>query len=115
LPSAASAIGLRRHARDVDLPLDTRLKGRLGRAITNALVNPGRCGPTLRRTIRIVSSALRAQGFTEEGITARLCLLVHVVALNDGIDATSVVTGKPRWQELAERVSEWVTLDVHVT
>ena len=105
------SIGERRHGHRVDLPLDGRLRMRLGRAITNSLVNPSRSNPTLRRTIVAVGSALRAQGFTEEGIRARLALLIQSIALDRGLNAGSIVSGRPRWQELSDRVGEWIAND----
>jgi hypothetical protein len=37
---------------------------------------------------------------------------IHVIALEGGLDADSIVPGKPRWQELSERVSEWIVVEV---
>ena len=103
-------IGLTLHAAHVDLPLSDRLKVRIGRAIGNALTSPQRSMETLRRTVLLVASELRAQGFTDEGITARITLLMQSVALERGCDATSLVSGKPRWEELTERVVEWIAV-----
>jgi len=104
-------IGERRHARHVDLPIDGRLKTRLGRAITNSLIKPSSALPTLRHAVQSASVALRAQGFTDATIAAKLALLIQSLALEGGLDADSIVSGKPRWQELSERVAEWIAVD----
>ena len=104
-------IAEKRHARLVDLPLEARLRTRLGRAITSALIKPGRSFPALRRTVNAAADALRAQGFTEEGISARLAHVVQSIALDAGLDAASVMSGKSRWEELADHVRQWVSTD----
>jgi len=103
------SIGARRHGRLVDLPVDARLKARLGRAVTNALMTTsGRSTPPLRRAVDAVVDAMRVQGFTDEGIRARLAMLIQAIALDGGLDAGSILSGRPRWQELSDRVAEWV-------
>ena len=33
------------------------------------------------------------------------------IALAGGLDGTSVVSGKPRWKELVERIADWIVSD----
>lgn len=101
----------RRHARHVDLPLPNRLRARIGRAVAKALVDPVKSMPTLRRAVREAHAQLLAQGFTEAGIQARLSLLVQAIALDGGLDERSVVTRRPRWQELSDRIAQWIAED----
>jgi hypothetical protein len=104
-------IALRRRAAEINLPVSDRLRMRVGRALENALKTPRQSTPGLRRAIVLVAQELRAQGFTEEGIAARVAMLVQSVALARGLDTRSLVTGQSRSQELTERVVEWIAAD----
>lgn len=103
-------IGLRRYGRIVDLPLSTREKVRLGRAIVKALSSPQRSMATLRKTVLSLVAPLRACGWGDAEIVERLSMLVEDAALAYGLTTTSVLTGRPRWTDLCERIGEWVAL-----
>jgi len=107
-PISDEALGLRRYGRIVALPLSPRLKVRLGRAIVNALTNPQRCLPTLRRTTLVVVQTLRSQSPADDAITAQLRCLVEEIALSRGLSVASLLSGRPRWVDLADQVASWI-------
>jgi hypothetical protein len=69
--------------------------------------------PVLRTVVTILTQELRAQGFTDDQIRLRLAELVQTIALGRGFGENSLVSGKPRWQHLSDRIVEWVTIDGH--
>lgn len=101
-------MGLRRYRRIVALPLSPRLKVRLGRAIVNALTNPQRCLPTLQRTTLVVLQTLRSQSLADDAITAQLRSLIEEIALSRGLSVGSLLSGRPRWVDLADQVATWI-------
>src|SRR5579884_3054967 len=70
----------RRRAVDIAAPFNTRFKTRLERAVTQAIMNPSRALPTLRRAVIAATRELRCQGFDDERIHALFERLVEDVA-----------------------------------
>ena len=103
-------IGVRIRASEVDLPLSDRSKVRIGRAVANALANQQRSMLTLRRAVDLVPRQRGTQGFTEEAVIARVTLVVQTMAFARGRTERSLISGKARWQELNEYVTEWIAL-----
>jgi hypothetical protein len=101
-------IGLRRYAPGIDLPIDQRLRTRLGRALIYGLTNPVRGVPTTRRVVLIVRRALNAQGYSDDAVRLELERLMEEVALRHGLDTTSVLSGRSRRHELMARISDWI-------
>lgn len=102
------SMGARRYGSAVDLPLHTRMRVRLGRAIENALRHPQRCMPTLRRTIHAALPEPRVGGLADGEIVAKLGAVAEEIAREKHLDAASIVSGRPRWQELHDRMAEWI-------
>lgn len=100
-------MGTRRYALEIEAPLTRRFKMRLERAVTHAILNPTRALPTLRRAVLAASAQLRAQGLSDEEIREVFARLVEDVARDKAIDATSIVSGHPRWFDLTARVLVW--------
>jgi hypothetical protein len=100
-------MGTRRYALEITAPLTRRFKMRLERAVTHAILNPTRALPTLRRAVLSATAQLRAQGVRDEEIRAIFTRLIEDVARDKAIDATSIVSGHPRWFDLAARVLVW--------
>lgn len=103
-------MGNRRYALEIAAPLTPRFKTRLERAVTQALVNPTRSLPTLRRAVIAATEELRRHDFDDERIRALFGRLIEDVARARALDATSIVSGQPRWVELTTRVKEWTLL-----
>jgi hypothetical protein len=103
-------MGIRRYALQIEAPLTPRFKTRLERAVTQALVNPTRSLPTLRRAVIAATHELRHHGFDDDRIRALFARLVEDVARARALDSTSIVSGQPRWVELMTRVNEWTQL-----
>jgi hypothetical protein len=101
------AMGSRRYCIDIDAPFNARLKTRLERAVTHAIVNPSRAPPTLRRAIMAATRELRVAGFDDAQIHTIFTTLVEDVARDRAFDGWSVVSGQPRWMELCARVVAW--------
>jgi hypothetical protein len=91
-------------------PLPQRLKWRLVLAVTNALTRPTRSMPVLRRTVLAAVADLRASHFNEAQIREVFARLIEDVARERDLDATSIVSGIPRWAELVARVNEWIAV-----
>ena len=106
-------MGNRRYALEIAAPLTPRFKTRLERAVTQALVNPTRSLPTLRRAVIAATEELRRHGFDDDRIRALFGRLVEDVARTRALDATSIVSGQPRWVELTARVFAWTELARH--
>lgn len=100
-------MGTRRYALAIDAPLTPRFKMRLERAVTQAIRNPTRALPTLRRAVISATIELRLQGFTDERIHELFARLIEDVARSRSLDATSIVSGHPRWLDLTTRVLTW--------
>ena len=94
----------------ITVPLSSRLKWRLVLAITNALLRPTRSMPVLRRTVLVAVGELRAAGMADDRIRETFAALIEDVARERAIDATSLVSGAPRWTELVARVNEWISV-----
>jgi hypothetical protein len=99
-----------RAALGISVPLSQRLKWRLVLAITNALLRPTRSMAVLRRTVLVAVAQLRRAGVDDDQIRAALATLVEDVARERAIDASSLLTGAPRWVELIARVDEWISI-----
>src|SRR4051812_50031510 len=93
----------RRRAVDIAAPFNTRFKTRLERAVTQAIMNPSRALPTLRRAVIAATRELRCMGYDEARIRDLFERLVEDVARARALDATSIVSGLPRWQELSAK------------
>jgi hypothetical protein len=100
-------MGSRRYCIDIAAPFNTRLKTRLERAVTHAIVNPSRALPTLRRAIMAATRELRAVGYDDRQIHTIFTTLIEDVARDRAFDGWSVVSGQPRWMELCGRVVAW--------
>jgi hypothetical protein len=101
-------MGTRRYCTEIAAPLSQRFKMRLERAVTQAIRNPTRALPTLRRAVMSATVELRAQGLTDEHIRSLFARLIEDVAHEQSLDATSIVSGHPRWLELTTRVGTWM-------
>lgn len=97
----------RRRAVEIAAPFNARFKTRLERAVTQAIMNPSRALPTLRRAVNAATRELRAMGYDDGQIRALFMRLVEDVARERALDATSIVSGRPRWQELSSKVIGW--------
>ena len=97
----------RRRAVEIAAPFNARFKTRLERAVTQAIMNPSRALPTLRRAVIAATRELRRLGYDDEQIHTLFSRLVEDVARERALDATSIVSGRPRWQELASKVIAW--------
>src|SRR3954453_10154381 len=100
-------MGTRRYALEIAAPLAPRFKTRLERAVTQALVNPTRSLPTLRRAVIAATQELRRHDFDDERIRELFSRLIEDVARTRAFDSTSIVSGQPRWLDLTTRVKEW--------
>jgi hypothetical protein len=100
-------MGTRRYALEIAAPLTPRFKTRLERAVTQALVNPTRSLPTLRRAVIAATRELRQHDFDDARIHALFARLIEDVARTRSLDSTSIVSGQPRWIDLTTRVNEW--------
>jgi hypothetical protein len=103
-------MGNRRYALEIAAPLTPRFKTRLERAVTQALVNPTRSLPTLRRAVIAATAELRRHEFDDVRIRELFGRLIEDVARSRALDATSIVSGQPRWVELTSRVNDWTLL-----
>lgn len=108
--SGVVPMGTRRYALEISAPLTPRFKTRLERAVTQALVNPTRSLPTLRRAIIAATQELRRHDFDDDRIRALFARLVEDVARSRAFDSTSIVSGHPRWVDLTTRVNDWTRL-----
>lgn len=106
-------MGTRRYALEIAAPLAPRFKTRLERAVTQALVNPTRSLPTLRRAIIAATKELRLHDFDDERIRGLFARLIEDVARTRALDTTSIVSGHPRWVDLTTRVNGWTELAGH--
>jgi hypothetical protein len=100
-------MGTRRYSLEIAAPFSPRLKTRLERAVTQAILNQSRALPTLRRAVLSATAELRDNGFTEEQIRALFAQLIEDVARLRSLDTTSIVSGQPRWMELSAKVLSW--------
>lgn len=103
-------MGTRRYVLEIAAPLPPRFKTRLERAVTQALVNPTRSLPTLRRAIIAATKELRLHGFDDDRIRGVFAQLIEDVARVRAFDSTSIVSGHPRWVDLTARVNGWTEL-----
>lgn len=106
-------MGTRRYALEIAAPLTPRFKTRLERAVTQALVNPTRSLPTLRRAVIAATQELRHHDFDDDRIRALFARLIEDVARTRALDSTSIVSRHPRWVDLTERVNDWTKLAPH--
>lgn len=100
----------RRRAVDIAAPFNTRFKTRLERAVTQAIVNPSRALPTLRRAVIAATCELRCLGYDDERIQTLFDQLVEDVARERAFDTTSIVSGRPRWDDLSAKIGTWAGL-----
>jgi hypothetical protein len=107
-------MGTRRYALEIAAPLSPRFKTRLERAVTQALLNPTRSLPTLRRAVIAATTELRTHGFDDSRIQDLFARLIEDVARSRALDATSIVSGHPRWLDLTAKVVDWTRLAVDV-
>jgi hypothetical protein len=101
------AMGSRRYCINIPAPFNTRLKTRLERAVTHAIINPSRALPTLRRAVLAATTELRVAGYEDPQIHSLFTTLIEDVARDRAFDGWSVVSGQPRWMELCTRVVAW--------
>lgn len=102
------AMGSRRYDLEIRAPFNVRLKTRLERAITHAILNPSRALPTLRRAIIAATRELRAYGYADTEIERLFAELVEDVARARSLDSRSIVSGQPRWLDLCSRLPGWI-------
>ena len=100
-------MGSRRYSLQIAAPFNARLKTRLERAVTHAILNPSRALPTLRRAIISATAELRVHEFTDDQIRAVFSRLVEDVARDRSLDTTSIISGQPRWMDLRAKVLTW--------
>jgi len=93
----------------IGVPVSPRLKMRLQRAIIQGILKPTGALPTLRRAAVATSDELRAAGYTDARIGGVLEAFVEEVVRTYALDERSVVSGRPRWEEVRERIVEWAT------
>jgi hypothetical protein len=103
-------MAVRRYAAfDIPAPFNTRLKTRLERAVAQAIVNPSRALPTLRRAVLVASDELRQHQFGDEEIRNLFSQLIEDVVRSRALDTRSIVSGQPRWMDVREKVITWAT------
>jgi hypothetical protein len=100
----------RRRVSNIDAPLSTRMQARLERAAAQAIRQPSRALPTLRRAIVSATTELRALGYNDERIRTIFSQLIEDVARARSLDATSIISGHPRWVDLTVRVLSWTEI-----
>jgi hypothetical protein len=100
-------MGTRRYALEIRAPLNPRLKARLERAAAQAIRQPSRALPTLRRAIVSATNELRVLGYSDDRIREVFAQLIEDVARARALDTTSIVSGHPRWLDLTARVLSW--------
>jgi len=93
----------------IAVPVSPRLKMRLQRAIIHGILKPTGALPTLRRAVVATSNELRSAGYTDANISRALEVFVEEVVRTYALDERSVVSGRPRWEEVRERIVEWAT------
>jgi len=84
---------------------------RLQRAIIHGIVKPTGALPTLRRAVLAMADELRQAGYTDASIGGALEVFVEEVVRTYALDARSIVSGRPRWEDVRERIVEWATTD----
>jgi hypothetical protein len=92
---------------DIPAPISPRLKARLERAAAQAIRQPSRALPTLRRAIVSATNELRLLGYDDDRIRDLFARLIEDVARARALDTTSIVSGHPRWLDLTARVLSW--------
>ena len=95
----------------IAVPVSPRVKARLQRAIIQGIVKPTGALPTLRRAVIATADELRGAGYTDASIGGALEAFVEEVVRTCALDARSIVSGRPRWEEVRERIVEWATTD----
>lgn len=103
-------MGTRRYDLEIAAPLTPRFKARLERAVTQAMLNPTRSLPTLRRAVIATTTELRRHEFDDGRIHALFARLIEDVARTRSLDTTSIVSGQPRWADLTDRLNGWIAL-----
>ena len=94
----------------IAVPMSPRLKMRLQRAIVQGILKPTGALPTLRRAVVAASDELRGAGYTDASIGGALKSFVEEVVRTYALDERSVVSGRPRWEEVRERIVEWAMM-----
>jgi len=92
----------------IAVPVSPRLKARLQRAVVQGILKPTGALPTLRRAVIAAAEELRHAGYTDASIGDALERYVEEVVRACALDERSVVSGRPRWEEVRDRVGEWV-------
>jgi hypothetical protein len=93
----------------IAVPISPRLRVRLQRAIIQGVLKPTGALPTLRRAVVAVADELRGAGYTDASIGHALERYVEEVVRACALDERSVVSGRPRWEEVRDRIVEWAT------
>ncbi len=89
------------------MPISPRLKARLQRAVVQGILKPTGALPTLRRAVVAASTELRHAGYSDARIGGAFESFVEEVVRTYVLDERSVVSGRPRWEEVRERIVEW--------
>jgi hypothetical protein len=104
---------IRRYAEiAIAVPLSPRLKMRLERAVLQGILKPTGALPTLRRTVVAAADELRHAGYTDASIAGALEQFVEELVRTYALEERSVVSGRPRWEEVRDRIVEWA-MTVH--
>jgi len=98
----------RRPTIEIVAPLEPRTKVRLVRAVGNALMHPSNSLPRLRENVLLAATELRLSSFSNAQIHEVLAMLIEEVAHARSLDGASILSGQPRWMDLAARVNEWL-------
>lgn len=93
----------------IAVPVSPRLKMRLQRAVIQGILKPTGALPTLRRAVVAASDELRGAGYNDASIGSALELFVEEVVRTCALDERSVVSGRPRWEDVRDRIVEWAT------
>src|SRR5690242_388561 len=91
----------------IAVPVSPRLKSRLQRAIVQGIHKPTGALPTLRRAVVAVTGELRRAGYPDASIASALEQFVEEVVRTYALDERSVVSGRPRWEEIRDRIVDW--------
>ena len=100
----------RRRVSRIDAPLSARMQARLERAAAQAIRQPSRALPTLRRAIVTAATELRLLGYGNDRIREIFSQLIEDVARSRSLDTRSIISGHPRWVDLTARVLSWTEI-----
>ncbi len=91
----------------ISVPISPRLKTRLQRAIIQGIHKPTGALPTLRRAVVAATAELRRAGYADASIANALERFVEEVVRTYALDERSVVSGRPRWEDVRDRIVDW--------